>query len=125
MAAYCREKNEFISLCKLGTGFNHEELQQITERYQKHNYILKKIPNNYIIPKSLRPKFFFAAKEVWEVGFDSFSKSVNYNIGNNLSEDNLGLSLRFPRFIKFRSDKDIKDANSPDQIIEMFNNIKI
>jgi len=118
VAAYNPDKDVYIGVCKLGTGFMQQDLEEITKRFSAR--LLNEMPNNYRIPNLLRPHFFFKPTEVWEVGYDSFSESMNYSIGKDVIDQNKGLSLRFPRFIRYRFDKKCHEATTPELIIELY-----
>ena len=122
MASYDKSNNCFLSICKLGIGFSEENLDLITKKIMKLK--ISNQPSNYIIPKSLKPNYIFKPLDVWEVGYDSFSISSNYSIGRGIIDEEKpldGLSLRFPRFYRFRPDKSIENSNSPEEIISLFN----
>jgi DNA ligase-1 len=125
MAAYNKLDNTYIGVCKLGTGFNHEQIESINKRLLP--YLIHSKPVNYIIPASLKPRYYIKPKEVWEIGFDIFSESNIYSLGRGiLNKENptVGLSVRFPRFVKVREDKTLHDANSPEFILELYNKNK-
>ena len=125
MATFDRDKDIFISVCKLGIGFSEEDMDLKTKLLL--NNCLSKKPSNYIVPQSSKPDYIFRALEVWEVGFDSFSISSNYSLGQGIIDElnkNAGLSLRFPRLMRFRPDKSIENTNSPEEIISLFKNDK-
>ena len=125
MATFDRDKDIFISVCKLGIGFSEEDMDLKTKLLLKN--CLSKKPSNYIVPQSSKPDYIFRALEVWEVGFDSFSISSNYSLGQGIIDElnkNAGLSLRFPRLMRFRPDKSIENTNSPEEIISLFKNDK-
>lgn len=111
----------FVGICKLGTGFEQQDLVDIQKRFLPN--LLKEAPDNYIIPRLLRPTFIFKPTEVWEVGFDSFSESLNYSLGKGHVLENKGLSLRFPRFIRFRPDKTVFQCSTPEEIKLLYNNL--
>ena len=122
MASFDKENNRFVSLCKLGTGFSEDILDKLTKQLLQKK--LMKVPKNFEIPASLKPDFVFKPTEVWEVGYDSITISASYPLGRGLIDEektNCGLSLRFPRFCRFRPDKYIEMANSPEDIISLFN----
>ena len=112
----------FVSICKLGTGFSQELLAQITERLSKNAINLDSETYNFIFPNNARPNIFFKPTEVWEVGFDSFTISSAYTVGRGLfhKDSNNGLSIRFPRFLRYREDKKVNEADSEMKIIEMY-----
>lgn len=125
MASYDVQNNRFISICKLGIGFSEENLDSITNILM--NNALSKTPPNYDIPRNLKPNVIFKPTEIWEVGYDSFSISLNYSLGRGLigeTHNNTGLSLRFPRFCRFRPDKKIENTNTPEEIIMLFSKFK-
>jgi DNA ligase-1 len=125
MASYDIQNNRFIAICKLGIGFTEENLDLITNNLMKS--ALSKPSSNYDIPNNLKPNILFKPTEIWEVGFDSFSISLNYSLGRGLIDEtntNSGLSLRFPRFCRFRPDKKIENSNSPEEIISLFTKSK-
>lgn len=125
MASLDKENNRFISICKLGIGFSEEEMDLKTKLLIKTS--ISKTPSNYLIPISSKPNYIFKPIEVWEVGYDSLSISASYLLGRGIIDEtnvNCGLSLRFPRFLRFRSDKNIENANSPVEIISLYNKFK-
>lgn len=119
MAIYDAETDSYIAMCKVGTGFTQELIDSIYKRFTP--YFIKDIPDNYIFPQQMRPKYFFKPKEVWEIGFDCFTESLRYNLGKGvLDNEKTGLSIRFPRFLRFRDDKLTQDANNPEYILDLY-----
>ncbi len=109
MASFDPVNNTFHSICKVGTGFNTEELDELVKILE--DKILYKPKENYIIPLPIKPDCYFDINEVWEIGFDKFSESGVYltYLNPNLFS---GVSLRFPRFIKKRRDKNIEQSSN-------------
>jgi DNA ligase-1 len=119
VSVYDKNLDQYIGLCKIGTGFDQKDLNEIQSRFLPH--MLNSLPGNYILPVSHRPAFFFKPIEVWEVGYDSFSESLKYSFLKYKKEDEKGISLRFPRFIRVRRDKSINEASTPEEIEYQYN----
>ena len=90
-------------ITKIGTGFSEYFMREITERLEMMN----EKPSNVKAIKAIKPDVWLSPKEVWEIRFDSITKSPKYT---------LGFSLRFPRFIRIRNDKRIEDCTSTEQL---------
>lgn len=58
--------------------------------------------------------------QVWEVKAADISLSPVHKAGVGLVNQNRGISLRFPRFIKVRTDKDPTDTTSVEQLACMY-----
>lgn len=119
VSVYDEENEEFQSLCKLGTGFKDEDLD-------KHSLFFKQnqIPGPkvyYNVDDSIKPDVWFDAVQVWEIKCADLSISPIYRAGVGLVEADKGISLRFPRFIRVREDKNPEDATSASQIADMYN----
>ena len=104
MATYDPDEDIFYSICKVGTGFKDVMLKEFTTRFTEN--IVESKPPNYIVDTFIKPDVWFTPKNVWEVTADSFSASKYYTIG-----DSINTSLRFPRFVKERQDKDISSSS--------------
>jgi DNA ligase-1 len=89
------------TLTKVGTGLTEDMLVQIKERLD--NFESKEMPKEYEAQKDLIPDVWAFPKLVIEVTADSISKSTKHS---------LGLSLRFPRFLKIREDKGPNEATT-------------
>ena len=96
-----KDKDKILTLTKVGTGLTEEMLVEIRKRLEKLES--KQKPKEYEAQKDLIPDVWAIPKLIVEVTADSISKSTKHS---------LGLSLRFPRFLKIREDKGVNEATT-------------
>ena len=96
-----KDKDRILTLTKVGTGLTEEMLVEIRKRLEKLES--KQKPKEYEAQKDLIPDVWAIPKLIVEVTADSISKSTKHS---------LGLSLRFPRFLKIREDKGVNEATT-------------
>nr|BAC76762.1 DNA ligase I [Coprinopsis cinerea] len=116
LACYDADSEEYQTICKIGTGFSDEALQT---HYETLKPLEQTKPRGYIKIGGAKPDIWFEPKVVWEVLTADLSLSPIYTAAQGLVEER-GISLRFPRFIRVRDDKDADDATAPEQIAEMY-----
>jgi DNA ligase 1 len=112
---YDSDKDEFVTISKLGTGLSDQAWRELHERLAKLE--VPEMParvNSNIVPDAwLEPAI------VVEVLADEITPSPRHTAG--MSEDQPGFALRFPRIVSFRTaDKKPEDATSVREIREMF-----
>ena len=66
------------------------------------------------------PAVWFAASEVWEIAFADVTLSPTYTAALGLVDEDRGLSLRFPRFLRVREDKGIEEASDTDFLAGLY-----
>ena len=96
-----RDGEKIRTLTKVGTGLTEEMLVEIRKRIDKLES--KEKPKEYEAQKDLVPDVWAHPSLVVEVSADSVSVSTKHS---------LGLSLRFPRFLKIRGDKSASQATT-------------
>ncbi|TBU38931.1 ATP-dependent DNA ligase [Dichomitus squalens] len=116
LACYDADAEEYQTICKIGTGFSDEALQA---HYETLKPLEVHAPRGDIKIGGAKPDVWFEPKVVWEVLTADLSLSPIYTAAQGLVEER-GISLRFPRFIKVREDKEADDATGPEQIAEMY-----
>nr|XP_019958001.1 PREDICTED: DNA ligase 1 [Paralichthys olivaceus] len=114
LACYDEENEEFQSICKIGTGFKDEDLEQHYKFLKDH--ILPKPRAYYRFDQSAEPDVWLDAVQVWEVKCADLSLSPVYKAAMGLVDPVKGISLRFPRFLHIRDDKKPEDATSGAQV---------
>lgn len=114
--AYNPEKDAFQTVCKLGTGFSDQELENLPQKFKT----LKKInkPARAEVLKIIEPTYYFTPKIVVEVLGAELTKSPIHTCAQD--ETKKGISLRFPRFIRWRPEKNAEDATTTTEILDMF-----
>ncbi len=131
LACYDADSEEYQTICKIGTGFSEEVLQKFYDLLQPLE--LTKVRGDVKVGGA-KPDIWFEPKIVWEVLTADLSLSPVYTAAHGLvrlfhinaltcfepgsvsKADERGISLRFPRFIRIRDDKDADDATTSEQV---------
>ncbi len=102
-----QEEGEWVvkTLAKLGTGLTDADFPVLKTLIDPHQ--ASTMPPNYRVDKTLLPDVWVEPKVVLEIAADEITKSPTHQAG---------LSLRFPRLIKIRSDKSWQQATSIEEL---------
>jgi DNA ligase 1 len=109
VGVYDKEKNEFKTISKIGTGLKDEDWVTLKEKCDKIKTNEK--PKNVDVPKELSPDVWTSPKIVVVIRSDEISKSPLHNSK---------YALRFPRLMEFREDKSPQDATSIKEIKDLY-----
>ena len=111
------ETNNFPSICKVGTGFTDESLDQL---YQilSNKVTLKK---NSKIVSEMEADVWFEPELVLEIVASEITLSPIHKTGMDLIRKGSGLALRFPKFTgKIRYEKTVEDASTDEEVLALY-----
>lgn len=113
---YDKDKDEFVTVSKIGTGLSDDEWREIHKRADKIKVDHKPARVNAV----MEPSVWIKPEIVIEVLADEITRSPNHTAGRD--ENGTGYALRFPRLVKFRdADKKAEDATTVKELVEMYN----
>ncbi|KAG0051537.1 hypothetical protein BGZ83_003578 [Gryganskiella cystojenkinii] len=118
LACYEPDREEYQSICKIGTGFSEQDLEDHYKELKEH--VIPEAKPYYNLGEGNKPDVWFAPEKVWEIKCADLSVSPVYKAAIGLVDGGKGISLRFPRFIRLRDDKSPENATSAEQIAEMY-----
>jgi len=117
LATYNPEKDNFPSICKVGTGFTDESLDQL---YQilSNKVILKKNPR---IESEMEADVWFEPELVLEIVASEITLSPIHKTALGTIRKGAGLALRFPKFTgKIRIEKGSEDATTDEEVYSLY-----
>ena len=117
LGTYTPQKDNFPSICKVGTGFTDESLDQL---YQilSNNVTLKK--NSRIISE-MEADVWLEPELVLEIVASEITLSPIHKTGLDLIRKNSGFALRFPKFTgKIRYEKAVEDASTVEEVLALY-----
>jgi DNA ligase-1 len=112
---YDADKDEFVTITKLGTGLSDQGWRDINKRLASLELAEKpaRVNSNFVPDAWLTPAI------VVEVLADEITPSPRHTAG--MTDDRPGFALRFPRIVSLRTeDKKAEDATTVQEIREMF-----
>ena len=117
LAAYDDETDTFPSICKVGTGFKDEDLDQLYQLLQD-KVILKKNPR---INSEMEADVWFEPELVLEIVASEITLSPIHKTAMDVVRKNSGLALRFPKFTgKIRLEKTPEDASTTEEVTALY-----
>lgn len=121
LASYNQDHDTFESICKVGTGFTDENLDQFYQILQD-KVTLKKNPR---IESGMEPDVWFEPELVIEIVASEITLSPVHTTAKNAIRPGSGLALRFPKFTgKIRMEKAPEDASTDQEVITLYKNQK-
>lgn len=110
-------------MCKIGTGFTEVMLEERSDSLR--NKVIPKPKPYYRYGETLGVDVWFEPSEVWEVKAADLSISPVHRAAAGAVDPNKGISLRFPRLLRVREDKNPDQATTAEQVAEMYRAQKI
>ena len=112
------ETGSLEAVTKCISGFTDKFYQANKDRYAEGSDNVIARPS--YIEYHGHPDVWFEPQEVWEMAFADITKSPTYLAALGLVDEDRGLSMRFPRFLKVREDKGIDEASTSDFLAELY-----
>lgn len=117
MAVYNSQKDEFETICKLGTGFTDEFLDELPKLLEKHKIDKK----DKRVNSEIKADIWFMPKVVFEVLGAEITHSPIHTCGYGILKENVGLAIRFPRFTgKIREEKNAEQSTTTEEVIKIY-----
>jgi len=109
IALYDNKDNSYKTISKVGTGLTDEQWQDLKKRCDSIKVL--NLSTDIKVPKELYCDVWIKPKIVVEIKADNITKSPLHTAG---------YALRFPRLIKYRSDKSPQEATSVGEIEKLY-----
>ncbi len=117
LATYNDEEDVFPSICKVGTGFTDENLDQFYQLLSD-KVTLKKNPRT---DSDMEPDVWFEPELVIEIVASEITLSPIHKAAKDIVRKGSGLALRFPKFTgKIRFEKAPEDASTDQEVVSLY-----
>jgi DNA ligase-1 len=116
VAAYDPETDTFKSVCKVGSGFTDEDLEKLDDLLKP--YIRDTKPPR--VDSTMKPDVWVEPALVAEIIGAELTLSPIHTCCHGWAKPGAGISIRFPRFIRWRPDKRPEDATTTKELYEMY-----
>lgn len=113
LAVQNEDTGKLETVAKIGSGFTEDEMLEF--RSMLHKIKTKDAASDLVY--NIEPDFWVEPKYVIEVAFDEITKSPTHTCAR---KDSTGYALRFPRLLKIRTDKGVREATTSQEVEEMY-----
>ena len=113
VAVFNPDSGKLETVAKVASGFTEEEMMDFAKKLEK----IKTASPPAKLEHKIGVDFWVEPKYVVEVAFDDITQSPNHTCG---LRDGKGYALRFPRMVKIRTDKGLRDITTTDEVIRMY-----
>lgn len=108
--------DKYYSLSRLGTGLTDEQFREVKKMVDEIR--VEEMPKEYVVDKEVAPDVWVTPQVVLEILADEITLSPRHTAGRDAK--GRGYSLRFPRLIKVREDKDPEQATAVGEIRKLY-----
>ncbi|MDD5171726.1 MAG: ATP-dependent DNA ligase [Candidatus ainarchaeum sp.] len=112
-AVYNPERGRLETVARIGSGFSEDEMKSFKENLEKIK--TKQAPG--LLDYNVEPDFWVEPKYVVEIAFDDITKSPMHTCG---LKEGKGYALRFPRLVRLRTDKAMKEITTTEEVVDMY-----
>ena len=116
MAAYNPEQDVFETVCKVGSGFKDEDLDRLPELLKPY---LRSTKHPRVVAE-MEPDVWVEPALVAEIIGAELTLSPIHTCARGSVKPDAGISIRFPRFVRWRPDKRPEDATTSGELVEMY-----
>jgi DNA ligase-1 len=116
MAAYDPRSDTFQTVCKVATGFSDQDLEELQRRVKEH---ARDVRHPRVV-SVIEPDLWLEPAIVCEIIGSELTLSPSHVCCKGMVREGVGISIRFPRFIRWRDDKSPEDATTAQEILEMY-----
>ena len=121
LSTYDSENDTFPSICKVGTGFTDESLDQLYQILSPTVTIKK----NSRVESDMDADVWFDPNLVIEIVASEITLSPIHKTAYDVIRKNSGIALRFPKFTgKVRTEKHVEDASTDEEVIALYKSQK-
>jgi DNA ligase-1 len=110
---YNPDSGKLETVAKVASGFTEEEMVSLRGMLEKLR--IPKPPEN--LDYRIEVDYWVEPGYVVEVAFDDITESPNHTCS---MQEGKGLALRFPRMMRMRGDKDIREITTSGEVRRMF-----
>lgn len=121
VGVYDKQNDRYETVAKVGTGLSDAAWKDLKRKCDEIK--IAEQPHDVWCPKELAPDVWVMPKIVCMIRADEITKSPLHTAGK--TDEQLGLALRFPRFMGYREDKSAPQATTVKELTEMFGHQKI
>jgi DNA ligase-1 len=115
VGVYDQDADQFVTVSKIGTGLSDAQWREIRERTEP----LRRDEKPARVSALITPSVWVEPTLVVEVLADEITRSPIHTAGRR--DDEPGYALRFPRFLRFRSeDRRPEDATTVRELLQMY-----
>jgi DNA ligase-1 len=116
LAAYDPDNDVFKTVCKVGTGFTDADINGMYDMFKPH-VIDHRHPR---VVSSIEADVWLEPVKVAEIIGAELTLSPAHTCCMDTVRKGAGISIRFPRFIRWRDDKGPEDATTEQELLEMY-----